>query len=245
MSQSSDKYPETILYKNPYVDFLDLRSFPQSSDLIVIRRNEAKVPDFELALANPIEDPVAVLGITVLGLSVNMLGGLFLDSYIRYNPKNPKESVKWHDDCTPVKDTDYTVFHKCKPLYFRVSEINGNFFHYKIGDQDKGKVEENRKISKLHAQKHGLELEDEILAKFYPKEKTAEYVSRVEVNHHPTDMNFWHFQLDAFPLIEDKNAEELKHHRKINSRFRNFLYEMKKDSLPLTYSLPESLYFKK
>lgn len=224
-------YPNEILPQQGYIPRMDLTKLKNVYPLVAVRRCLISPSlAFERSEAGTKILTSDAIG-QVIGLSLNLLGGLFDEKkHILYKPSKT----------SPCKeDWDGKTLYKVSPEDYSMSSTEGFNLYYSVNDWYNftfpytTTAASQEQFSKMHqdqkaiADSEGIDIEKRICDIFKSKKDTFEMVARTRVNHHPTLMNYWHVQLDSYRgnsttevMDKDKPTSE---RRKIGNLLKNEL----------------------
>ena len=200
-------YPTIIQPKCGYRHFMSIRHLIKAyPKLIASRRcdlqNESEI-FVESEKGNKILSSEA-LG-NCLGLSLNLLGGLFdIQKHNLFRPTHnaPVQNIWNGNEEYEVKIEDFEIKGNEKIIfYFLVSDWMNFTFPYNKGIKDINEYNKIRdKTNKL--KQLGFYDTNEIICGEFKKDSQVELKARTKINHCPTLMNYWHVQLDSYMATE-------------------------------------------
>ena len=170
-------------------------------------------------------------------MSMNLHGGLFLPEHVRFVQKKPA-SDRW-DGVSDISLEEYTVHvtenERYVPVFYRASELCQNGIKTLISFQDKSAYDA---ASKLFS---------ESSSPFppYEKDKYFEVTIEIRVEHVPTNLNYWHTQMEVYPPQGKKGLKDA------NATWRERIFNQIRDSIlcyryakspQMDYKIPEELY---
>lgn len=200
-----DKYPIEILPKSRYRHFMRtcmlLSKYP---DLTIARRVDGEDGDIYADSNDGGKKEIRTNKIgNLYGWSVNLLGGLFDENiHSAYNPDGERVEVGWNgtDEIpTPVLGVDYDFL--AGPfivIYLKVCDMHLAPIPYFKSLTLKEYPEIKAKAERI-AQESKLRIQQAVVGEFQPKPNPgANFTGRTMINHYPTDLNYWHFQVDFY-----------------------------------------------
>lgn len=214
-------YPIEILPHKSYKKRLNLSVLKNKYSLMAVRW--CAVP-YESAFEDSAKGTKVLTSSAIgqpLGLSMNLLGGLFdKDKHILYRPTKYSPC---RDDWDGI--SLYTVschdFEILSPdgfcLYYDINEWHNYTFPYYTTAPDKATFDGMKAKEKSIALAEDIVIESIVQECFKSKKNPFQMTARTKINHHPTLMNYWHVQLDSYRgnsteeiLDKDKPGSERK-----------------------------------
>ena len=184
-----------------------LQAYP---DAIVVRRCNLDHYEYSFSKDGNKYLSEKVLGLNVLELSVNLLGGEFKLCHLPFRPNLNFVSSDWNGTDlpqTPIDPSSYTIEEGFPSVFFYIKDLHNYAFPYEKSITSK---EEYKQI-KAQFEKEQESLKNTNIEKIFIGEyqgcsnKKTNVCGRLLVNHHPTILNYWHMQIDAYTAIgEDK-----------------------------------------
>ena len=170
-------------------------------------------------------------------LSMNLCGGLFLPSYVRYVQKRPGS-----DDWDGVSSIDVDDFVGCVleldnaiPVFYKSKVVCQPHVSRRVTFHNK---ESYKSMKALFPRVDFQEYHDGI---------EVELVSRIDIKHVPTNLNYWHVQMEAYPQTSDKafTNDGVDWRRLIFENIRDSILRLYYEETPsLEYVIPEEMYKK-
>lgn len=170
-------------------------------------------------------------------MSMNLHGGDFLPSYVKYVQHSPA-SNDW-DGTSLISLDDFLDFVDEKeyatPIFYRASTICQDNIQTLIVVQDKkgyDSIAEAFKDSPLPP---------------YEKGKGIFIPTDIRINHVPTNLNYWHVQMEVYPPMSQKELGDDK------ASWRKRIFDQIRDSIlcyqyyempPMEYQIPKGMYVK-
>lgn len=252
-------YPAEILPQKHYKDILSADDLIKNYPVTVNRRgNPAAKYRWKLKDGRDIAVDQTLAEGTVTGLSVNLLGGPFSDAHLIFNTTETGTGKTWDNGEKPVINLDYEVIEPIEPNYFVADQLHGQTLPYKyrldIPSTSYSSKEGKEKVKKAiyedlkskvlaNAEKYNLATRSDLVGKYPDKEDIMDVSCRIELAHHPTSMNYWHFQFDLYRLTDETEVKkDTPNHDKINTKFRQRLKLMISDIIPTTYTIDPRFY---
>jgi len=196
-------YPSIILPRISYKHLMDFPSLIDSQEIFVSRRSNKVCED----TFNKVGDVYtlredAIEPLDVPNMSLNLMGGKFLEKYLKYIPNDKSGGDQNWDGVTKIYLCDfldsYTVTNEYCPIYFDVREIVNQYFVY-----DKGKSPELTKEMQSFYKMIGKQ--------YIGGKNNEEFIGNIMLAHVPTNLNYWHseFRLQNYreQLIERKKQK--------------------------------------
>lgn len=247
MSANNNEYPEEILFRDIYSPTFPLsRLMEENKDLVANRRVKNNPEAWYYSDGKKKLKDETLLGITVLGCSVNLLGGLFKDEYFKYDPTEMGLEKNWEvEKGSPKLGEDYKFHDDSEAVYFQLSEIDKLLIPYCCQITSKEEYEKFSENSQKIIEEKGIKVDGVVIGEFQKSTKDVSTHARVEVNHHPTCMNYWHLQFDLFRLIDNTEVfEKTSNYRRINSHLRTALASIIHEKPTEIYNIPQEIYLK-
>lgn len=193
------KYPNSILPKTCFKNFLEFDTLIENQQIFLLRRSDKPLEHtFSILGGNYILCQDAIEDSDLLDLSLNLLGGKFQIKHIKFIPKIKSEACYPWDGKSSIYLSDhlhnYSVVEV--PCYIFIDSSN---IH-------------NETISYSRTQDKPLDKHLKSLGKtFKPENKIYNFESRVKFVAVPTNINYWHFELrinefDNDPISNKKPA---------------------------------------
>lgn len=199
-----DKYPLEILPQPTYRHYIRtcllLSSYP---DLTIARRVDCEDGNI---FADSNTDGKRELDTNKIdnlyGWSVNLLGGPFdADMHSAYKPNGKRVEKGWDGKSAilvPELGTDYNyVPTNFIVIYFKVSDIHLVAIPYFKSVTEKDYTQAKERAEKI-ANDFKMKTQQAIVGEFQTKPDGAMFTGRTMLNHYPTDLNYWHFQVDMY-----------------------------------------------
>ena len=184
-------YPKVILPNIKYIKKINIDDLLDNVEgFIVSRRITGRLEENVDVFAGKKRLRVEALG-NIPNLSLNLLGGKFVDKrHLKFRQLHDA-SREW--DGLPVLLHNYAdkyeVINNCFSVVYRGKDLHNISIPYK--KEIKNKVEKDK------LQKLGIDL-----AKFTDGELTS-LQGKIQLEHKPTMLNYWHFVMDIFPQEEN------------------------------------------
>lgn len=168
-------------------------------------------------------------------LSLNLLGGLFKPEYVCFVQKKPGcepwcgENIKYEEFASCINKTADAV-----PIFYLASKINQTDFN----------------VTAVFNDSQSYKMFKDIVGGTWPEFHrgiSVEITSEVKIEHSPTNLNYWHLQMEVYPeMSKDALNNE-------NGVWRSRIFEQIKTAVlchhftetpSLNYTIPEVLYVK-
>ena len=230
---SKAPYPKEIAPQKGYTNFMTIKDLLKVyPDLAVVRRCDMESPYADSATGEHSALRPEVIPNNVIGLSVNLVGGVFeFKLHGAFNPETEIVYKDWDGETYvnfPLHQDEYSEKDPICPIFFQVSKIDKLTLPYTktINQQEYASIK--NKASEIQ-KKEDLFIEGAMISEFgkAPNGQT-DVRAYVKVNHHPTILNYWHVQFDCYeadsevPLPSDvDNAVTRKIRRKFREQLRN------------------------
>lgn len=204
------EYPEEILPKTHFAPQINLETVVSKSNEFVVCRS----------IDIPLEDAIVededgseildldVLGDSIVGMSVNLMGGHFNESHLRYYTPHKFLSGQYWDGKREIKLIDFVGQYdndkKAYPLYYSSKVVHRQVLPCELRNTRKEHLKRIREVFQKAAQifENNVNLNCEIF-----------------VNHKPNNLNYWHSQIELKPLGA-QDSECFKN----NNSFREKIY---------------------
>lgn len=171
-------------------------------------------------------------------MSINLYGGLFQPEHVRFVQKKPA-SDPW-DGTSDVSLDEYIVYvtenDRYTPVFYRASELFQNDVKTAVFFQDRNAYD----AASAWFSKNGYSLPP------YEKDKSFIIDIEIRVKHVPTNLNYWHTQMEVYPPHGEKELKD------DNAKWRKRIFNQIRDSIlclhyyvdtsQLDYKIPEHLY---
>jgi hypothetical protein len=178
---SGKKYPKKILPKVKYLNAIDINEICNSHLITFIIRSDKPTENTFNDLENvrtDIFDPTKIAH-----LSMNLLGGFFIEEHIKFRPKMHTTAVeKWKGERVFLSDliNDYEELKIYSPIFYNGIHLNNiNVpFHFDLTDR------------------HAKTIVRKLLNKSEIEEKSFIAHGKLYSIHDPTNINYWHLELE-------------------------------------------------
>lgn len=244
-------YPSIIQPQTNYRKRMDFQAMQKAyPSLVAVRLSEVSHAE---AFEDSISDGRLVLHykalVSVIGMSMNLLGGLFdKDRHLYFRPTKDSPCYEdWDGESTyEVKDGGYQMMPDDRfPLFYNLIEWDTYTFPYHVTAKSEQDFIDKTDCMRKIAEETGVE---QTLCKDFPgKSKPFEVMARARINHHPTLMNYWHYQLDCYSadskeaITNDTKPGSLV--KKLSMRLRNELKVRYQESVAeLNYTISPQYY---
>ena len=253
MNKSKD-YPKEILPYTHYRHFMRTGTLlSRYSDLTLVRRIDCPEDDIFVKSNDGVKKEIDTnrLG-NLFGWSVNLLGGRFNEKkHSAFNPDRARVRDIWDGKTEinpPVLNVDYGIIDSdfCM-MYLKAKDFHGQTFPYfKSIKMEDYYPEAKRKAERIAKD---FKIQGIVVSEFRSKpESGADFKGRMLVNHYPTDLNYWHFQIDLYRATDlrpiqqsDKPSGEIKRIKNQLKRMVNEYYHL---GAPKNYHLNRVYYIR-
>lgn len=246
------KYPYEVVPKATYKELLEFKVLKHDyPNMLVLRMVKGRKEDYYDASSNNKELTDRIFQGSIQNLSMNLLGGKFEIKHHSFLPKNNGAS-NW--DGNNIKLSQYKdsyidenpAFYIC----FNVEEIDGKTYPFPNPFNTQEERDSMEKEATATLNKHGLNIDQEIVEKFRSPRDNVNIQVLMKLNHHPTMLNYWHITLDT---TRPDNPEYIMPCEKLNSRdkrqmkaFKQHLMELIVDNIDsVPYKFKKKDYLKK
>lgn len=213
---SKAPYPEEIAPQKGYSNYMTIKDLLKTyPDLDVVRRCDMESPFADSATGEHTALRPEVIPNNAIGLSVNLVGGIFVfQLHGAFNPETDIVYKDWDGETYanfPLLQDEYSEKDPICPIFFQVSKIDRLTIPYtKTIDQQEYASIKN-KVSEIQ-KNEDLFIEGTMISEFgkAPNGQT-DVRAYLKVNHHPTILNYWHVQFDCYeadseePIPSDAN----------------------------------------
>jgi len=138
-------------------------------------------------------------------LSTSLLGGCFLIEYFKFKTKSAG-SYPWTEGSRIeefLTEQNYEVMKDYFVVGWELSRLNERYIPYER-KFNKEKEYNNFKSSLINNRNDYILLEEwEKLPLNQNKTRCVELTGQIRVNHAPTNLNYWHFVVDQYPLPDE------------------------------------------
>lgn len=232
-------YPEEIISKPEYVKLFPLQSLTKdNSDYLVCFRIEGNLDNYtESGSFNGRRKLKRKCFPHVPHLSMNLHGGLFKPEYVRFVQKRPGCDEWDGNSVINIRDFANCIEEKpdAIPIFYESKVISQRNIRTRVTFSNKDSYKAMQKI--------------------FANVKFVDYYEGVEVElftdinivHVPTNLNYWHLQMEVFPAMLDQSlTNDGPEWRKLifDNICDNILRWHYKDHATLEYIIPETLYKK-
>lgn len=204
------EYPEEILPQPHFSPKLNLEKVVSLNDEFIVCRT----------INIPLEDAITededgteildldVLGDSIVGMSVNLLGGHFNESHLKYYTPHKYPSGQYWDGRSEINLIDFKGQHEIKkdayPLYYSSRVVHRQQVPFGLRGLQK---EQRKRINEVFKKSAHIFNSD------------ANITCEIFVDHRPNNLNYWHSQIELKPF----NAADCECFRNNNS-FRKGIY---------------------
>ncbi len=170
-------------------------------------------------------------------MSMNLYGGCFMPDDVRFIQHAPA-SDNW-DGTSSIPLDDYLDFVDEKvnatPIFYRATTICQNNIQTSVFIQDKKGYDSIVEAFKAP------------LLPPYEKGKDMIIFTDIRINHIPTNLNYWHVQMEVYPPMSQQELEDDK------PSWRKRIFNQIRDSIlcyqynekpPIDYIIPKNMYIK-
>lgn len=193
-------YPKQIL---PCTDYLMPMLIQQLNDeqgeFFVCRRIDKPVSNYVFDSINGRKQlDVDCFGESVVRLSMNLMGGLFEASHLIYQQKGEGRK-EWNGGNVCLADyvNCIVVMSSAWPLYYSSVSLHRRHFSTRLIF----KKDEKGKYNSLKEAAKSMALDD-----FQGKDVCVDFVSEIFISHVPTNLNYWHVQMEVKPALEEDDS---------------------------------------
>lgn len=233
------KYPEEIIPKPEYVKPFPLQDLTKDeSDYHVCFRIDGTLDDFtEPGSFNGKRKLMRKCFPHMPHLSMNLHGGLFKPEHVKFVQKRPGCDEWDGETVIDIKDFINCIEEKpeATPVFFNSKDIGQKGIRTMVTFKNKDSYKAMKNIFsnvKFPDYYEGIEVE---------------LYTDIKIVHVPTNLNYWHLQMEVFPAALDKALT------KDEPEWRQLIFENIRDNIlrwhyqeqpSLHYSIPENLYKK-
>jgi len=195
-------YPSCILPRTKYIHLINFSSLLETQAVFILRRSEKNCEETFNRLGDNVtlrEDSIEPIDIP--NMSLNLMGGKFLEKHLKYIPDGKAEAVRMWNGRSKIYLINflksYKVEKKYCPIYFDCNAIFEQYFVY-----GRRKAKELNTELKLFYEKIGKKMD-------YDKE-IHEFIGHTSLSHVPTNLNYWHVEFNLIDyrkeVIKRKNT---------------------------------------
>ena len=141
----------------------------------------------------------------VANLSLNLAGGKFdtsVNGHLRFLPKNDYGKNIWNGGSVNIKEfksrDSYEEYNPCFGLCFYACDIHKKTFPFFNFFETKKARDEYQKSVLASTAKWDGSNDARIVGAFESKKNNVSVYARLELNHAPTNGNYWHVTLDTY-----------------------------------------------
>lgn len=244
-------YPQSIAPRRDYRYRLPMRKLLKDfPNLAVVRRCKDKNPFAYSTSGKRRCLKTDVLEENLLEMSVNLLGGPYKTYHLPYKPKKELVDHDWdgqYEQTFPLPEDSFSIVPTYGAIFFRIAEANRFVFPYPKSIEKKDYDGIKRK-AKIIQKREGLDVKGEIVGDFGASDnKMTSVHARLHVNHHPNDLNYWHMQMDAYAVAEDKYVryeDKGNETRRIRHQLREFISRIAIQKLDSNYYIGRNYYIR-
>lgn len=201
------EYPEEILPQIHFSPTVDLEKVISMTDEFVVCRT------IGVPLENAISEDedgseildIDVLGDSIVGMSVNLMGGHFKEWHLKYHTPHKYPSGRYWDGKSEIRLNDFEGQHEIKndvyPLYYSSNAVHRQKVPFALKNRSKDQLKRISQVFK-NAQ--------------YIFKNDANVDCEIFVSHKPNNLNYWHSQIELKPYGADdaecfKNSNSFRH----------------------------------
>lgn len=192
-------YPSSILPKIRYVKKIDIDQLLSNQNIIILRRSEISIDETYNKSGNINEKAIPLRQIN--DLSLNILGTKFKLEFFKYSPINKTNAVKeWTGEKIYLSDHfgNYKIIEgKCAILWNSSEVYNKNVKRPYVNPK-------NKELKNILQAFNREFIEDNGNLK-------GTYSATLTFDHFPTNLNYWHGQLQIIS-DQDNTIEKIKNH---------------------------------
>ena len=230
-------YPEEIIPRQNYVKPFPLnRLITKNGDYHICYRIDGPLDCFsENGTFNGKRKLLKVCFKHMPHLSMNLHGGLFQPVYVRFVQKKPG-SDEWdgtraiafqeYEQCISEIDGAVPVFYKASVLCQKGVKTFANFDN----------KESYKAMRQLFPRMPFPDFEEGIV---------VEIETNIDIKHVPTNLNYWHVQMEVYPATSEKELsnDKVLWRQEIFEHIRDNILRLHYEVKPsLDYSIPEEMY---
>lgn len=232
-------YPKDILPRKGFIVPFPFQKLSDTvGDYVLCYRIDGSVEEnLELGTFNGQQKLKKTCFMHLPHMSMNLCGGLFQPCHVRFVQKKPA-CDKWDNTCDVSLD-EYIQYvtenERYTPVFYRASELCQKDIRIPVLFPDKS----------AYKAAAGLYAKNGFILPPYEKGKPVETVTEIRVEHVPTNLNYWHTQMEVYPPhgeteLKDDNATWRK--RIFNQIRDSILCYYYAKEMPIDYQISEELY---
>lgn len=185
-------YPWCLIPKRKYKSRLCIDSLLETQKLFIVRRSDKNHSETFNIFGTLRKDALTVKELP--NLSMNLLGGKFKSKHLKFIPKGSSSNVWNGKDAIMLKDYEnqYEIAQTSTPIFIEAGLLNNIQIPYNNAGR------EALKLAKLN--KLDIDYSDPNLPKLNEKGIS-------KISHQPTNLNYWHVELQIFNKNNDKIAK--------------------------------------
>ncbi len=240
-------YPKQILPSSKYLPKLDISDLQKKYPyLAVVRQIKGTLEEFLVQTEKGkygFSD--SIFNCNVANLSMNLLGGKFLDhKHIMFLPKN-EGCREWDgtDNYPIANETNFSVTEPCFGIYFFIKDIHNVTFPFKKTFQSQQERDEYASAAEETSEESNIE--QIVVGHFTNSTTPVEILSHTKINHTPTQLNYWHIVLDTYPPTTSEpiqNDHRSSCDKKILKALKIDLLQKARQYLSVNYTIKRRYY---
>lgn len=244
------EYPKELLPSAEYVLNLNISELlHENASLTIVRQYSGEIRYTENGHPT-ISDDMWPSSNRIIGLSMNLLGGLYeADKHLPFLPKPYRATMPWdatNVDLDSFGNDDYSFESDAVGIYIPVAGIQNHVFPYNCTFASIEERDKCEQVANDTQAAYDLEFETAAVGVFTRKDIPVETYAITQIIHNPVMLNYWHVTLGVLPIvdtvhIEDRNSSRSK---RISKLIRKHLSGIASLVQPVLYSIPQTCYIK-